>query len=280
MNSKKQSPEIWKALSNKIRRDLLCFIGEKRVVSFTEIQERFQMKVGTLYHHIDTLGELITQDSTKKYLLTEKGSRSYALIEDELDVSAPSLPTYGKVSFLHSVFLRPVFQFIAKDSIRSLGFSVLLLILLGISTYFLSFSPIFLFPSFIAPDYFAPIFFVVSTVVTYLLIELFISVIYKRKTGKLALFQSTIFAQIPLILFCLLEALVFDFEYPVSPLQMDIWVIVLLMFVQLIFVGLLTESIVVIKELRVEKAGLAILFVVFILNGLAFLVMSLLEVTL
>ncbi|MCK4897099.1 MAG: winged helix-turn-helix transcriptional regulator, partial [Candidatus Heimdallarchaeota archaeon] len=159
MNSKKQTPEIWKALSNKIRRDLLCFIGDKRVVSFTEIQERFQMKVGTLYHHLDTLGELITQDSTKKYMLTEKGRRSYALIEDELDVTAPSLPTYGKMSFLHSVFLRPVFHFIGNDSIRSLGFSILLLVGLGVATYFLSFTPIFLFPSFIVPDFFAPIFF-------------------------------------------------------------------------------------------------------------------------
>jgi len=279
MNPKKQTPEIWKALSNKIRRNLLCFIGDKRVVSFTEIQERFQMKVGTLYHHLDTLGELITQDSTKKYLLTEKGRRSYVLIEDELDVAAPSLSTYGKISFLNSVFLRPVFHFIKKDSIRSLGFSILLLIGLGVATYFLSFAPIFLFPSFIAPDFFAPIFFLVSTIVTYLLTELFVLIVYKRKSGKLALFQSTIIAQIPLFLFCILEALLFDFEYPVSPLQMDIWVIVLLMFIQLLFVGLLTESIIVIKELRIEKAGVATLFVVFILNGLAFLVMNLLEVT-
>ncbi|MHA1551384.1 MAG: hypothetical protein ACTSQC_05525 [Candidatus Heimdallarchaeaceae archaeon] len=183
------------------------------------------------------------------------------------------------MSFLHSVFLRPVFHFIGNDSVRSLGFSILLLVGLGVATYFLSFTPIFLFPSFIAPNFFAPIFFLISTIVTYLLTELFVSVVYKRKAGKLALFQSTIIAQIPLVLFCLLESLVFDFEYPVSPLQMEIWVIVLLMFVQLIFVGLLTESIVVIKELRVEKAGLATLFVVFILNGLAFLVMNLLEVT-
>ena len=279
MNPSKQSPEIWKALSNQIRRDLLCFIGEKKVASFTEIQERFQMKVGTLYHHLDTLGELITQDSSKRYLLTEKGRRSYALIEDEIDVSAPSTSIYGKASFLHSVFLRPLFRFIANDSIRSLGFSILLFIGLGVATFFLSSTPIFLFPSFITPDFIAPIFFLISTVVTYLLTELFISVIFKRKEGKSALFQSTIIAQIPLVLFCLLESLVFDFEYPVSPLQMDVWVIILLMFIQLVFVGLLTEAIIVIKELRIEKSGLATLFVVFILNGLAFLVMNLLEVS-
>ena len=278
MNSKKQSPEIWKALSNQIRRDLLCFIGEKRIVSFTDIQDRFQMKVGTLYHHLDTLGELITQDSSKKYLLTEMGQRSYALIEDEIDISAPKSEVYGRMSFLHSIFLRPVFQFIKKDPIRSLGFSLLLFVGLGVATYFLSVAPIFLFPSFIFPDFIAPVFFLVSTLITYLLTELFVNLIYGRKTGKLALFQSAIFAQIPLMLFCILESLVFEFDYPVSPLQLDVWAIVLLMLVQLLFIGFLTESILVIKELRVEKAGVATLFTVFILNGLAFLVMNVLEI--
>ncbi|MCG3222114.1 MAG: helix-turn-helix transcriptional regulator, partial [Candidatus Heimdallarchaeota archaeon] len=117
MSSKKRTtPELWKALSNEIRRELLSYIGEKRVVSFTEIQARFQMKVGTLYHHIDTLGELITQDPSKRYLLTEKGKRAYSLIEDELDVAAPGIQAYGKFSFFHVFFLRPLFQFIERDA--------------------------------------------------------------------------------------------------------------------------------------------------------------------
>ena len=278
ISKKRTSPEIWKALSNEIRRELLSFIGEKRVVSFTEIQERFQMKVGTLYHHLDTLGGLITQDATKRYLLTEKGNRAYALIEDELDVSAPGLQAYGRFSFMHTIFLRHIFQFISNDPVRSLGFSILLFIGFSIATYFLSVTPIFLYPSYIVPDYFAPVFFILSVLITYIICEFLVSIIFKRKIGRLALFQGIIFTQLPFIVLSILVSLVFEFEYSVSPLQMDVWVIVLLFLIQLIFVGLLIESVVVIKQLRVEKAGTIALFVIFILNGLAFLIMNMLEV--
>ena len=280
MNSKKQSsPEIWKALSNQIRRDLLCFIGERKAVSFTEIQERFQMKVGTLYHHIDTLGPLITQDQTKRYLLTEKGKRSYALIEDELDVSAPSQLAYGKFSFLHSLFLRPFYHFIKADAIRSLGFSIILLIGLSVATYFLSASPIFLFPSFISPDFLAPVFFLVSVLITYVVCEIILSLFFKRTSDKLALFQSIIVIQIPIILLTTLQAFVFEYEYPVTLLDYSVWFMILIFFIQLIVVGFLIESIIVIKELRFEKAGATALLVIFIVNALSFVIMNLLEVS-
>jgi len=279
MESKKRStPEIWKALSNQIRRDLLCFIGEKQIVSFTEIQEKFQMKVGTLYHHLDTLGELITQNHLKKYLLTEKGRRAFVLIEDELDVSAPSLQAYGRLSFLHNIFLRPVFRFINNDAIRSLGFTLMILIGLTIATYFLSVTPIFLFPSFISPSYFAPIYFIASVIITYVICEALVILIFRKSSNKLALFQSIIIIQIPLVLLCLLESLVFQSEYPTSLLQIDIWFIVVLILIQLIFVGFLIEAIIIVKELRIEKAGSIALFTVFIVNSFAFLIMNMLEV--
>ncbi len=280
MSSKKRSsPEIWKSLSNKIRRDLLCFIGEKNVASFTEIQERFQMKVGTLYHHLDTLGALLTQDSSKRYLLTEKGKRSYALIEEEIDVSAPSQQLFGALSFLHIIFLRPVYRFIKTDSIRSLGFSLILLIGLTVATYFLSASPIFLFPSFISPDFLAPIFFLASVAITYAICEVFVSLVFKRKNDKLALFQSVIIIQIVLIIPTIILAFVFGYEYPVSFLDLNVWFIIVVFLFQLLCVGLLIEAIIIIKELRFEKAGVLALFVVFIVNALAFVIMNLLEVT-
>lgn len=280
MNSKKQSsPEIWKALSNQIRRDLLCFIGERRIVTFTEIQDRFQMKVGTLYHHLDTLGSLITQDSTKRYFLTEKGKRSYALIEDELDVSAPSHVVYGRLAFLHYVFLRPIYKFIKNDPFRSLGFTILLYTGLLVATYYLSAVPIFLFPSFITPDFVAPFIFMITTAVTYLICEGILSLVFRKKANKLALLQSIIVVQIPIMLLTLIQSLVFEYEFPISLFDLDVWFIILIFVMQLIFVALLLEAIVVIKEIRFEKAGLTALFVVFITNALSFIIMNLLEVS-
>jgi hypothetical protein len=279
MSSKKRTtPELWKALSNEIRRELLSYIGEKRVVSFTEIQARFQMKVGTLYHHIDSLGELITQDQTKRYLLTEKGRRAYALIEDELDVAAPGIQAYGKFSFFHIIFLRPIFQFIGTDAIRSLGFTMLIFIGMAVGTYFLSVSPIFMFPSFITPAYFAPVSFIFSTILTYILFEIFAFLFFRRREGKLALLQAVVIAQIPLILLSVLVSFIADFEYPVSILRLEIWVIILFFFVQIVYAGLLMEAVVVVKELRLEKAGSITLLAVLILNGLAFVIMNMLEV--
>ena len=277
-SGKRSTPEIWKALSNQIRRDLLCFIGEKQIVSFTEIQEKFQMKVGTLYHHLDTLGELISQNYMKKYLLTEKGKRAFALIEDELDVSAPSLQAYGRFSFLHNVFLRPVFKFINNDAVRSLGFTLMIFIGLAVATYFLSVTPIFLFPLFISPSYFAPVYFLASVAITYIVCEVLTILIFRKSSNKLALFQSIIIIQIPLMLLCLLESLVFQSEYSPSLFQIDVWFIVVLIIVQLIFIGFLVEAIIIIKELRMEKAGSIALFTVFIVNSFAFLIMNMLEV--
>ena len=48
--------------------------------------------------------------------------------------------------------------------------------------------------------------------------------------------------------------------------------------IQLIFVGFLIEAIIIVKELRIEKAGSIALFTVFIVNGFAFLIMNMLEV--
>lgn len=279
MSSKKRTtPELWKALSNEIRRELLSYIGERRVVSFTEIQTRFQMKVGTLYHHIDTLGELITQDQRKRYLLTEKGKRAYTLIEDELDIAAPGIQAYGKFSFFHVFFLRPLFQFIERDAIRSLGFSVLIFIGLTVAAYFLSVAPIFMFPSFITPPYFAPVFFILSTFLTYILFEILTILFFRRKNNKLALLQAVVIAQIPLILLSVLVSFISDFEYTTSILQMEIWVVILFFFVQLIYAGFLMEAVIVIKELRLEKAGSISLLAILVLNGLAFVIMNMLEV--
>ena len=59
---------------------------------------------------------------------------------------------------------------------------------------------------------------------------------------------------------------------------MEIWVIILFFFVQLIYAGFLMEAVIVIKELRLEKAGSISLLAILVLNGLAFVIMNMLEV--
>ncbi|MHA1303778.1 MAG: winged helix-turn-helix domain-containing protein [Candidatus Heimdallarchaeaceae archaeon] len=281
MTAKKRNDKqhmLWKALSNPIRRELISFIGEKSgidgSVSFTQIQHKFEMKVGTLYHHLDSLGDLITQDEKKRYLLTIKGKQAYNLIEDELDSVAKDISSYGSFIFLHKFFLRSFFDFIRKDSLRFFGVSLFVFSGLIVATYFISYSPIFLFPSYITPQYLAPVIFVFSTLIIYLLAEILSLVLFRKKHNKLALFQAIVFAQVPLILFCIFEYFVTDFTYPASPLDLDLWLFLLFVLIQVLFLGILIESLIVIKELRMEKAGLIALLVVYTLSVFSFLVLK------
>ncbi|MHA1685511.1 MAG: winged helix-turn-helix domain-containing protein [Candidatus Heimdallarchaeaceae archaeon] len=273
MPRRSDDTNIWKALANQVRRDLIVFIGEKGIVSFTEIRDRFNMKVGTLYHHLDTLGELISQDQNKYYYLTERGKRAYALIEDEIDVSA-HVPKTGVTVFLHNLLLRPLFEFFSIDAVRSLGFSLLIFAGLCIVSYYLTIGPVFLFPTFVTPSYFAPIFLIVSTLILYILSDLALRLIFGRKQGKLALLQGIILIQIPLTLFSLAFYYGSSSSYPVYPWEMEVWLFVLFLFVQTYCLGLLVESYMVIKELRLEKAGFVALLITYLLNFFAFIIMN------
>lgn len=274
MPGRRDDTNIWKALSNQVRRDLIVFIGEKGVVSFTEIKNKFGLKIGTLYHHLDTLGELITQDQNKYYCLTERGKRAYALIEDEIDVSAYMAPVSKFTLFFQNFFLRPVYQFITKDSFRTLGFSLLIFIGLTVLSYFLSIAPFFLIPTYVTPAYFAPLILVLSTLVLYIISDLLISLIFNRKQGKLALFQGVMLLQIPLALLSI--ALYFsDLEsYPYYPWELPVWLLLLFLLVQIYCLGMLIENFMVVKELRVEKAGFIALIITYFLNFLAFTVIN------
>ncbi|MCG3261073.1 MAG: hypothetical protein H7644_15060 [Candidatus Heimdallarchaeota archaeon] len=82
-----------------------------------------------------------------------------------------------------------------------------------------------------------------------------------------------------MILLTVILSFVFDFTYPTSLFELDVWFIILIFIFQLFFVGFLLEAIVVIKEIRFEKAGVTALFVVFMINALSFIIMNLLEVS-
>ncbi len=282
--SKTKEPiNIFKALSNPIRRNLVSFIGDKSrygdSVSFTQIQQEFKMKVGTLYHHLDSLGDLITQDEKKKYLLTSKGVQAYNLIEDKIDAFAKEIPTFGPFSFLHKLFLRDYFGKIQSDPLRFLGISLFIFSGILVGSYFLSYGPIFIFPTLVNPQFLTPILFVLSTLVIYLLLEFLSALFFKKTADKLALFQAVLYSQIPLFIFSIVEYFTIDVDYSVSPLDISIWLFLLLIFIQLLFLGIIIEALIVIKGLRMEKAGLIALLVIYLLNLFSFLLLRGLVVT-
>ncbi|MBD3211903.1 MAG: hypothetical protein GF311_04770 [Candidatus Lokiarchaeota archaeon] len=69
--------EFYYALGHDLRRFIINIIGESGFTSFTKLKKELQVSTGTIYHHLDTLSNLIEQKKNKKYYLTELGEIAY-----------------------------------------------------------------------------------------------------------------------------------------------------------------------------------------------------------
>jgi hypothetical protein len=81
--------DVFKALENQKRRDILRLVGEKRSISFTDILNVSKIPDSpTLSYHLRELSPFINQNSGK-YELTPMGKDAYALLL--------KTGTYGKI---------------------------------------------------------------------------------------------------------------------------------------------------------------------------------------
>ena len=56
---------------------MIEIIGDNGYASFTILKKELKVSTGTIYHHLDTLSQLIEQKSDKKYYLTDLGQLAY-----------------------------------------------------------------------------------------------------------------------------------------------------------------------------------------------------------
>ncbi|MBD3353355.1 MAG: hypothetical protein GF364_17875 [Candidatus Lokiarchaeota archaeon] len=69
--------DFYYALNHEIRRTIIRMIGDEGKGSFTGFKKALNVSTGTLYHHLDVLKEIITQDEKRKYILTPLGEHAY-----------------------------------------------------------------------------------------------------------------------------------------------------------------------------------------------------------
>ncbi len=68
--------EIFKALSHPLRQDMILILADRQIdgIGFTALQKELNrsqnrtksVQVGTIYHHIGLLGDLVTQNEKSK----------------------------------------------------------------------------------------------------------------------------------------------------------------------------------------------------------------------
>jgi DNA-binding HxlR family transcriptional regulator len=67
-------------VSKPNRAAIIRAVGDKGELSFKELKASMKLGVGTLYYHLDGLSGLVTQNSSKQYMLTDQGKQVYQAI--------------------------------------------------------------------------------------------------------------------------------------------------------------------------------------------------------
>lgn len=98
---------------NLRRRRILVLVGESRRISATDLRDRLAISTGSLYHNLKQLESqnLITQDSSRSYLLTEKGDRIYNMLRTGRVAFEQEKPTNPVIERLSSLVL-PLWLFV------------------------------------------------------------------------------------------------------------------------------------------------------------------------
>ncbi|MFX1500471.1 MAG: ArsR family transcriptional regulator [Promethearchaeota archaeon] len=102
-NGKSTEANYYYALSHEIRRKIIKIIGDHEYTTFTKLKKELGVSTGTIYHHLDTLSELVEQKQNKKYYLKELGMYAYNSLKNNIE-------TIKKPDFAHREFKSPILR--------------------------------------------------------------------------------------------------------------------------------------------------------------------------
>lgn len=276
---------IYKLLDHPVRREIIEFLGEEERLGFKEFKERLQINVGALYYHFDTLSGLIAQDKDRKYILTGLGKMAYQFltskkghlmeleVKERARIASPRnrIFRYARSIFLPSGFFMNLYQ----SPKRHLADVVLILAFGSWIMIEMKLEPIIFFFSF--GTSLPPV-----MIIARLLIGLFViiaisevvgRIFFHRSGGNLSLVIGASFSLLPLFLFPTL--LLFE-KWGLIVFRDLFWAGILQFFLQAWSLCALTSAISLSKGLRMEKAAIISIvlmylnlgYMYFILHGL------------
>jgi hypothetical protein len=272
---------VYAALSSQIRRDIISFIYANDKVGFLELNKKFDVKIGSLYHQLNSMKELWAQDENKKYYLTDLGKVAHNLlilnrdhiassnvkitIESEKDVDSSFFKKISRgIIFL---FLpRRVFQYLASETLRTFFEG---LIIIGAMLYFSIDSQIVLvgfYPLEVVEWYYSLIGVFGLWVFLALMTVGFKAIFYKRKFNPLKLFSIIPFTLIPslLVLFLIwlqtkVTATFLFLDGQILSIISQVWIL-----------PLMTTAVSQTEELTMNRSSLSVLFTFYFTYVIAF----------
>ncbi|MBK5114318.1 MAG: hypothetical protein KGD59_11810 [Candidatus Heimdallarchaeota archaeon] len=272
---------VYAALSSQIRRDIISFIYTNNKVGFLELNKKFDVKIGSLYHQLNSMKELWAQDENKKYYLTDLGKVAHNLlilnrdhiassnvkltIESEKDVDSSFFKKISRgIIFL---FLpRRVFQYLASETLRTFFEG---LIIIGAMLYFSIDSQIVLvgfYPLEVVEWYYSLIGVFGLWIFLALMTVGFKAIFYKRKFNPLKLFSIIPFTLIPslLVLFLIwlqtkVTATFLFLDGQILSIISQVWIL-----------PLMTTAVSQTEELTMNRSSLIVLFTFYFTYVIAF----------
>lgn len=252
---------IYAALSHPLRKRIIDKIRESGRAGFKDLKEELQVSVGTLYYHIESLGDLITQDSERKYILTDKGVMALKMFESD-EERLESMEEVGGplespfIGYLKAFILpKWLFAYISSSPKRGLIEALVIIALGSISSRVAGLEPILFFynsrPR--VPSYQIFFEFWAGWIVVFLLCEVLTYVLYRRREEHLSLLSGVAFSYLPMVGYSLVWGLC-KFFYPELLLNPLAWR-VLMLILQVWSMGLLSIAISISKALRIDRAA-------------------------
>jgi DNA-binding transcriptional ArsR family regulator len=243
--------EVHSILNHPIRRKILRLIAEKGYATFTDFKNTLNLKVGTLYYHLDILGDLISQDDQKRYLLTSHGIEALKLMERSEDIIRTDETVLFKA--FYAISLKPIVDYILEKPKEFLPFGILIVFLLSYVTFLAELNTVLLFFTTSSVSLFSMVFILsfVRWLYIYLFIEIFCGVIFKRSLFSLVTLTGSLWVQFPLVLYVILWR--FGGIYRIGN---EFFQLMFQLFFQIWLLFLITYVVKQSKQLKIEKAFL------------------------
>ena len=89
--------QIFVALGHPIRIKIIEMISQAEFAGFTRLKTGLNLSVGSLYYHLEVLGNLITQNSQRKYILSNVGEVAHEFLQNNREQlkTSPKLSLAG-----------------------------------------------------------------------------------------------------------------------------------------------------------------------------------------
>lgn len=238
-------------------------------LSFKELKKETGVSVGSLYFHISVLGELLSQDERKRYLLTEIGRAAYKSQGSQVAITNPSevrsnLPLTEKLAPIASGSL-----VIQGASLSPFRHFVEAMLIVGIGGWILSASGLeqkllFLFERQTIDQTLILGTFVIGWLTIFAISDILSTLVFKSKGGHVSLLVTSSYSLLPLTIFSLIWLYDRTSLMGLSNL-LDGWPIRILFFgLQGWSLLLLATSIRISKRLTTSKSFLIVLFLVYL----------------